>query len=339
MKKTSWVAALCFTVLPISVGLVACSDNAPSSVIPVNAFANQTYRSTVNLSDGETGDIEVSVADDGTANGTLIIDDPDAVVAAVSAIAIASPIVSGTVNLETGEISLTGSYERDGETIPITISGFLPGSTSGNSLTVQLGEETFSGTWEPGAFPTPAPSTTPDPNVTPSPSITPNPPGGASGGTGELTFANVSGANLDTATLNSSGFQTTATRVSDNGFEIVTVSIAGLSTSNFAPRIGNVTIIAPNQVAPGAFAIAPPSNDFQSTRSQIVFDEGTPPVAKRYTGQTGTVTVNSIDGNSVSITIDNVAMQPDTTIDGFDGAEGTFTLNGSADVEGFVPIQ
>ncbi|MEO0854175.1 MAG: hypothetical protein AAFY15_11845, partial [Cyanobacteria bacterium J06648_11] len=294
----------------------------PSANVPVNAFANQVFRSTVNLADGETGTLEVNVAADGAATGTLAIDDPDALVAAVSAIAIASPVVSGTVDLDTGAISLTGSYERDGQTIPISISGFLPGSTSGNSLSMVLGDETFGGSWSVASLPGQNPIPDPDPSGMPSPGPNPSgmpvpapstPPAGASSGTGELNFSSIAGANLDTAILNSSGFQTTAVRVADNGFETVTVSIAGLSTSNFAPRIGNVTIIAPNQVTPGTFAIAPPSNDFESTRSQIVFDEGTPPVAKRYTGQTGTVTVNSIDNDSVSITITDVAMQPDTT--------------------------
>lgn len=348
MSVKSWLAALCVAALPLSVGLIACSENVPSVMAPVNAFANQTFRSQLNLANDETGALEVTVADDGTADGTLTIDDPNAVAAAVSAIAIASPIVSGTVDLDTGAISLTGSYERDGATIPISISGFLPGSTSGNALSLELGEEVFSGSWAvtslPGPVPSVSPSSTPSPGPSPSGSPVPSPsasplPGGSSSGTGELSFSSIAQANLDTATLSSAGPQTAAVRVSDNGFETVTVSISGLSTSNFAPRIGTVTVIAPTQVQPGTYAIAPPSDETQTTRSQLIFDEGTPPIAKRYAGQSGTVTVNSIDNASISITINDVAMQPDTTIDGFDGAEGTFTLNGSADVEGFFLAQ
>lgn len=160
-RASSAVLALA-AVLPLAAfGLAGCGSDSGTSPLTSglgsgnngggddSAFTGRSYTSTLDLNDGQKGTLDMTVAADGTASGTLKIEDPSR--AAVSRLVIATPIVSGTVDPDTGAINLTGGYTLNGRDFPISITGTLPntsgGAVTGGTLNLNLGGFTYTSNW------------------------------------------------------------------------------------------------------------------------------------------------------------------------------------------------
>jgi len=121
------------------------------------------FYGTADLGGGQSGDLVMNVAADGSATGTLTLPSPVGFRSRGGGAAFGVSL-TGSVNLATGEFSITGSYNNGSEVIPISISGTLPGPFGGGgSITFQIGPNTFGGSISPGTPPVP----TATPTVTP----------------------------------------------------------------------------------------------------------------------------------------------------------------------------
>lgn len=117
------------------------------------------FHASADLGGGQTGMIEISVSADGSATGTLTF----AAEGGGSAAALPSISISGSVDLDTGAFSLSGSVDDgQGHVIPISIGGTLPFPLGGGgTVTFHIGNDSFAGTILPGPQPPPAPTPTP----------------------------------------------------------------------------------------------------------------------------------------------------------------------------------
>lgn len=134
-------------------------------------YTGQFYGS-VTMDAGQSGKVNLAVQADGSATGTLKISDGGSATFfgdGGSAGLIATVLVSGTVDLDAGTFSLTGTYND----VAVTISGTLPSSLGGTgSLTVQIGSAVYSSTITTGdGSPTPTPTATRTATATPTPTL------------------------------------------------------------------------------------------------------------------------------------------------------------------------
>lgn len=130
------------------------------------------YRSTVTLDGGRTGTMDLTVQPNGTATGELVISDGGTAAAGSGSAGavVANVSLSGSVNLDTGEFSITGSYlDAHGQTVPINVAGTLPFQIGGaGTVNFQIGPNGFTGSIVAAAAgtPTPTPTGTPIPGTT-----------------------------------------------------------------------------------------------------------------------------------------------------------------------------
>lgn len=119
------------------------------------------FSSTVPLVEGQSASLEFEVDALGTIDGTLSISQPGAGSVAGGGAGTPNVAISGNVDLDTGEFSIDGSYVANGVTIPIHISGTLPGHAGVQKpFMLQIGSFVYTGQISAGA-PTPTPTPTP----------------------------------------------------------------------------------------------------------------------------------------------------------------------------------
>jgi plastocyanin len=129
------------------------------------------YQSTVTLAGGQSGAMDLMVHPDGTATGGLVISADGALALARAAfgaaVVIANVSLSGSVDFDTGQFSIAGSYvDALGNTVPINVSGSLPSQINGvGVVNFQIGSNTFPSTITAAAN-TPTPTATPGPGTT-----------------------------------------------------------------------------------------------------------------------------------------------------------------------------
>ncbi|HVN87836.1 MAG TPA: plastocyanin/azurin family copper-binding protein [Candidatus Binatia bacterium] len=125
-------------------------DGCPSFVGSFQAYAQ--------LDGGQTATVAISVASDGHADATLTIIEVAATALHAGGIA-ASVSASGSVDLDTGTFSISGSFVSNGQTVPFSFSGSLPRPGKPGSITIQIGDKVYTGSY--GAPATPTPTATP----------------------------------------------------------------------------------------------------------------------------------------------------------------------------------
>ena len=134
------------------------------------------FVSEVTLDGGNTGSLDMSVEPNGQASGTLVISDQASALRFASdaaarsriavsggAAAVATVSLAGSVNLATGEFSISGSYvDTLGHTVPINVGGVLPAQLSGSgTVTFQIGTSSFNSSITNANAPAPTPTSTP----------------------------------------------------------------------------------------------------------------------------------------------------------------------------------
>jgi plastocyanin len=130
-----------------------------------------SYSGSAVLDTDRTATIELEVDAGGRANGVVIIDDPT-----VPQLIARGPAgggagtsrvdVVGSVDLETGAFSVTGSYhDPNGPTLEVEVSGVLPFGGQPGSLSIRIGPFTYTGSFGGSPTRTPTPTSTPAGNV------------------------------------------------------------------------------------------------------------------------------------------------------------------------------
>lgn len=137
------------------------------------------------LVDGEPADVEISVATDGSATGTVVLEDPTAGGGGGGAAAIISVGVLGTVNTVTGAYDLGGTFPGAGGTVTVRLTGVLPGPGRAGTMTLEVNGVNYTGQLSPVVPPTstPGPVSTATPTsaqVNPTFTATPGNTGGVS---------------------------------------------------------------------------------------------------------------------------------------------------------------
>ncbi|GAB4211954.1 MAG: hypothetical protein OHK0012_05400 [Synechococcales cyanobacterium] len=306
-----------------------------------SSLANRTFSSglsspfPVTISQGEESiaaeaQVTVNTTADGQATGTVTLVQPPVALTARNAVIIATGPITGTVDLSTGVINLSGQLENPPlPPLTVGVSGTLPilGGSAG-SLTLQLGDQQFTHPWDltapPNPQPTPSGSPVPTPSGSPIPGI---------GGTAALQFSAVSaGTTADTTPLTSSGIGTTVAGIvaTEAGNEVVTVVVTGL-TSSFAPRSVSISVVAAGRVTPGIYPVVLPSNSSDLPRAQVIVDQGIPPSFNRFAGRAGRVVVTERSDTTVTFRLESVPMQPNLDFlppDTTNTAQGGFEING-----------
>jgi hypothetical protein len=317
------------------------------------------YFGTVDLNDGQTATMNLDVPTDGEATGSVGIygtGGPTARSAALfqgsgGADLLYSFFITGTVDLDTGAYSLTGSFvDNNQQTVPIEAHGTLPLRAGANgTFNFVLGSDPFTGVIKQGdgSMPTPTrthPAGTPTPTFTAtptqagptptSPSI-PTPAPGCGGGYSQLAFSNVSGDNNANQPLNSlevtkgSG---NLTFISGANLGVFGGSIAKCPVEEFGvTRLVDwgVTHSGGPIVAGLTFNL---SKAFGS--SNLNYREGTVgPTLKTWTAASGTLTVDAIAGNRVTFHVSNARMEPGAAYPFGPPAAGSFTLEFSGVVD------
>ncbi len=308
-------------------------SNAPVPGIPVpstatSAYANRAYSGSVNLANGQIGNLSLSTTASGTVSGTFDVVDPSRKASPKTRVVLSSDLVTGFFNGQTGGINLTGSAIG----LPITIVGTLPipPATSGGNFTVTIDGQTYSSGFSNGGgtgTPTPSPSAsaspTPSGSPSPSPSATPSPgvlnqvtltpePGTSPNNSVPVVIAGTAIATLKEYSA-ASPFSRIALELNDGKNNIV--NYAYQTAAPLAPGSQTVSI--------GAALNDPGAN--ASYREGIDFSKYWQGGSIDRTKTEGTIIVEQVDSTTVRLTLKNVLV--DTR--GTGKAQGKLRLNGT----------
>lgn len=156
-----------------------CGDDDDQSSAPPIAGE---YVATVPLEGSDTAEVELLVEENGDADGTVLLPGESSA-AVLSGIVPVSVSVQGFADPDTGDFDLGGTFVSGGETITVRLTGVLPAPGRDGSVTLQIGDESFSAPLTAVVVPTPVFTPTSEPNpATPSPTsgggATPSPTSG-----------------------------------------------------------------------------------------------------------------------------------------------------------------
>lgn len=297
------------------------------------------FSGTITLESGQSGFIELTVEANGHASGTVRLNDSAGAGSGGGAGAVLSA-VTGDVDPDTGAFSVSGTYMDGTQTLPLEISGRLPGFGGTSSITARLGSQTWAGSLTYGID-----SATPTPTSMPTtPGTTPTPAPGCEGGTATLTFANAVGTNSREG-FDAPAYLTKATAT----FSTITFPGGGLYTFggvlNKCPIEVNGTTrgvswgIADNM--PMVVGKAYQLNQSAAPglpKSSLGYNEAFTVGQLIWTATSGTLTIDSISENSVTFHVDNAAMQPGAPFPIGPPAMGSFTMTVQATVTEIMRI-
>jgi plastocyanin len=118
-------------------------------------FAPGEYAATI-LIDDQIANVLFTVDDDGDIDGQLTL--TPATGSAAQGEAGGSASVSGSVDLNTGQFSIAGVVTLPGQPpIAFSMSGTLPSSQGGGSISIMIGSQTYTGSFNNTPTPTPTP--------------------------------------------------------------------------------------------------------------------------------------------------------------------------------------
>jgi hypothetical protein len=318
---------------PTATGRVASATPTPTET-PAASFAG-TYSSTVALDDQQEAHLNLTVDESNQATGTLEVVETSASLLQTRAAVVAQGIsisaglvsLSGSVNPGSGSFHFAGNIMAPGRTIPFDISGTLPGSPSGSGgLTLTVDGRTYTSTIARGAGPTPLPT---------QPGPTPTPADGCVGGGGQVTFSNVSGANTNQP-LDSLDLAEAQGNISSVGGFLFTIGGSGANCP--IPPFGVVRLIrfalsqSTSFVAGSTYQLGPlvvgqPIATFE-------YSEATAgPTLQNWKAESGTMTIESIEGDRVQVRFNNAAMVPGAPFLFGPPPLGTFTINATLTID------
>ena len=276
----------------------------PTPTATVAPAASRYFGSTFTVAGTGTVFVTAAAQSDGSVTGTVSVNDGRSVKAGRAVIATGT--VTGTLNLTTGVVNLTGSYTQNGVTTPISISGTVPGATgTGGAATLQVGNvlvNQFNAQW--------IVSTT-------SPIVSNGNNGGnASGGASALTFS-ANSSNITPGNLNAAVGVATKVTFPFVG-DVLTVTAADVVNGK-----GRTVSVVFTGIAP----VAGTSYDLSGGDVAAGYTEGNGS-SKVFEATSGTVQVVSISGKTYSLKLTGVRV---TTQVGnpINTGTGAFTIDGT----------
>jgi len=149
------------TALAVAAGCGSDDDqSAPPSVAG-------EYAAEVPLDGEGVADVEIFVEEDDSASGVVLLPDDAGAAAALSGSNVISVSVLGTADRLTGAFELTGSFVGEGGPINVRLTGVLPGPGRTGTVTLEVGDRSYTAPLDPVAAPTPTFTLTPLPGSTP----------------------------------------------------------------------------------------------------------------------------------------------------------------------------
>lgn len=304
------------------------------------------YFATVTLDDGQAATMALAVAESGLASATVTIFEVEALVAEEvpggtggAAGVLHSLELTGTVNLDTGEYSLSGSYlDPVLGTVPVSVEGTLPlPHRGGGSVTFTLGQGSYPGSIVPGEGPSPTPASTATPTATPTRTSAPatatatkgvpTPAPGCGGGFAVLQFSAVSpdvNANQPLTSL----------EVTKGDGNITNMNSVNMHTFGGALAKCPVEVYGVSRVAKFSFTLfgasIVPGTTVELGKSQTLleyYEATAAPSNQGWKATSGTLTIDAIDGNQVTFRVTNARMEPGLPFIFGPPAAGSFTLN------------
>jgi len=280
--------------------------------------------------DGQTGSIELSVAADGEATGTLVVEGASLLAHLARALSLPvggfSVTLSGNVDAASGSFHVSGSFvDGNGQTVPVDISGTLPGPSGSVSISAQIGSDTFSGSLSAGAAtPTPTP-----PGPTPTPIA-----GGCADGAFGVTFSNAAGTNADTSQL-TLGKVTALDQPDPSTGTFIWVISGNVCTAVFgqvARGLAIQGIAMAGRIQPGTYQIGtaiPPFLSFSYVETKLTLDPSQN-FTHYWSANGGTLVLEDAGGGALRFHATGVTMAKGLV---FQGATGTFTLDISGTID------
>lgn len=125
------------------------------------------YAAEVALDGDGVADVQIFVEEDDSASGVVLLPDDAGAAAALSGANVISVSVLGTVDRVTGAFELTGSFAGDGGPIDVRLTGVLPGPGRNGTVTLEVGDRSYTAPLDAVAPPTPTFTLTPLPGSTP----------------------------------------------------------------------------------------------------------------------------------------------------------------------------
>ncbi len=267
--------------------------------------------------------IELSADASGHLTGSLVVESTSLAARLWTAVTFPvggfSATLDGSVNPATGAFEVNGSFNDGVQTIPIHITGTLPGSTGTVAISAQIGDQTFNGTLSAGA-----------PTPTPTPSgPTPTPVASCGDGSLSVSFSNVSAdTNANTAALGLG--KSSASDVFDgssNSYIWVVVGAVCQPVANQPLRgIALQGIGVGTAIQPGTYTIAsgtPPFIGITYTENNVTTNPANNFI-HNWSSTGGTLVITDAGGGKLNVHAFGVTMVKGLV---FQGAVGTFTLD------------
>jgi hypothetical protein len=308
--------------------LVSAVNNA---LVGCPTFAGEYY-GTVDLDDG-SATMNLTVEADGQATGDVVIYGEAGSLITRGRTQIASFVISGSVDLNTGAYMLSGSYLQNGQTIPVEASGVLPQRLGGTgTFNFQLGSSTYTGSITTGDGSTPTPTRTPPvPTATPTQTgPTPTPPsGGCADGIFEVTASNLSpDSNLAVPAVTLGRVTALDTLDTTGNTYVWTVTAAPCSVA--LGDISHVLILQavgiPTRIQPGTYPLAsatPPFVGITYSESRLNPLDPGGNFSRSWGTTGGTLIIEDAGGGVLRVRASGVPMGPHPLLR---GGTGTFTL-------------
>lgn len=328
---------------PVSTS-TAASTNTPrptATATPTVAPADIAgdYAAIIDLDDGEQAYLNLAVASDGQASGTLEITGGTAtsvrtnhaLVAQTVAVSVGLVSLSGSINASTRSFYFAGTIAGPDGPIPFDISGTLPDSSgSSGSVALTVDGETYGSSIARGTGPTPLPT---------SAGATPTPSNGCTGGGGDATFSNVAGVNanqpldalhLDEAEGNHSAIPAASYFALGGKGGNCPIPVNGVARLVSFSLSKGTDFVAGDSLPLGPIVIGQPIAKVDYSEASVG------PTLQSWTAQSGTITVESVVGDSYRVRISDAQMVPGPPFIYGPPPLGTFTLNYTLTIDAIV---
>jgi hypothetical protein len=295
------------------------------------------YTGRVDVGDGETATVQLLVAPNGEANGSLTVGASAAVGRAALRLDIPGVSLIGTVDLDTGDYHLTGSVAGPDGPVPVDVSGTLPLRVGDiGTLRLEIGDDSFDdGTIAAGdGRPTPTPTerlATPTPTPTAMPAGNfPTPGSSCLNGSISLVFSNASGTNSYVNLAGGVSIGKGTARITNagvvNGFGGEYVPCA-LNIGDVIQRV-TFTVLLINS---GPIEVGTPyrlgTDQGGQAFDYLEIPTTNPLGARGWSASSGSLVIDSVDGGTVHFHVADAVMVPEPSFSTQQPATGTFTIN------------
>lgn len=252
--------------------LVGCGggSGSSSSVSPTSRH----FTSAVNLTPPQTAALDLIIASDNTATGTMTVNDPTR--AAHSRAVVVTIQLTGTVAAN-GYMSLTGTYTQGETTQTTRVFGNI-GATAGTYIVNYLNHD-FNGTWTYVAAANP------------------------SGGGASVTFSNVSGVNATTTSRNLAAVAGVDLTIPGLGKQL-TISASGSGTGD---TTGTLSLAVQGGAKVGTYTI-------DDDKYQVIYQEGPLTTARQWAANGGTIQIVSVSASKVSFKVVGATMRAQSSL-------------------------